>query len=44
MKRVLCDAPYRAQLRRTGLEHAARFRWDTTAQHTLAAYHAITST
>jgi glycosyltransferase involved in cell wall biosynthesis len=44
MDRLLHDAPYRAQLRRAGLEHAAKFRWDTTAQCTLDAYRAVAST
>jgi len=41
MERLLRDAPYRAQLRRAGLEHAARFSWINTAQQTLDAYRAV---
>jgi glycosyltransferase involved in cell wall biosynthesis len=44
MDRLLHDAPYRAQLRRAGLEHAARFSWADTAQHTLDAYRAVVTT
>ncbi|HUT20251.1 MAG TPA: glycosyltransferase family 1 protein [Anaerolineae bacterium] len=41
MERLLRDAPYRTQLRRAGLEHAAKFCWAKTAQQTLDAYHAV---
>ena len=41
MERLLRDAPYRTQLRRAGLEHAARFSWINTAQQTLDAYRAV---
>jgi glycosyltransferase involved in cell wall biosynthesis len=41
MERLLRDAPYRAQLRRAGLKHAAKFSWANTAQQTLDAYRAV---
>ncbi len=38
LRRVLSDAPLRAEMRRRGLAQAARFRWEETARQTLAVY------
>jgi glycosyltransferase involved in cell wall biosynthesis len=36
--RVLNDPDLRAEMRTRGLQQAARFRWETTAERTLQAY------
>jgi glycosyltransferase involved in cell wall biosynthesis len=38
LRRVLDDAPLRAELRRRGLQRAAQFTWDRVARSTLASY------
>ncbi len=38
LARVLCDGPLRDELRRRGLERAARYSWARTARETLAVY------
>jgi alpha-1,3-rhamnosyl/mannosyltransferase len=39
--RLVTDAEYREQLRRGGVEHAARFTWKRAAAETMAVYRAV---
>jgi glycosyltransferase involved in cell wall biosynthesis len=44
LRRLLTDAALRADLRERGLEQAARFSWEKTAQQTLALYQKLGGT
>lgn len=39
--KIVTDAPLREELRRRGLEQAARFSWEETARRTAAVYHQV---
>jgi alpha-1,3-rhamnosyl/mannosyltransferase len=39
--RLATDAEYREQLRRGGVEHAARFTWERAAAETVAVYRSV---
>lgn len=44
LHRLLADAPLRAELRRRGLAHAARFSWAETARQTASLYRQVLHT